>query len=142
MHQVEWKSGDALDQATIEKFVANADAVVHTIGLLFDVNSGLVGLNAFTSASKSKPSEESTYDNITRKTALMVIAALNKRALLPDFMGGAPTPMAFMSAAEAGWPEVTFGDKVEAVSPDWLQVRLVRERWHHHAMVACGRTIA
>jgi len=128
LSQVEWKAGNALDKATVERFVANADAVVHTIGLLFDVNSGLVGLNAFTSASKSKPDDESTYDNITRKTALIVIAALNARAKLPEFMGGAPTPMAFMSAAEAGWPEVPLGDKVEEVSPDWLKRYLVAKR--------------
>jgi len=128
LSQVEWKAGDALDQATVERFVASADAVVHTIGLLFDVDSGLVGLNAFTSASKSKPSDASTYDNITRKTALTVIAALNARAKLPEFMGGAPTPMAFMSAAEAGWPEVALGDKVEEVSPDWLKRYLVAKR--------------
>jgi len=128
LSQVEWKSGNALDKATVERFVANADAVVHTIGLLFDVDSGLVGLNAFTSASKSEPTDESTYDNITRKTALIVIAALNARAKLPEFMGGMPTPMAFMSAAEAGWPEVAFGEQVEAASPDWLQRYLVAKR--------------
>jgi len=128
LSQVKWMAGDALDKATVQRFVAGADAVVHTIGLLFDVDSGLVGLNAFTSASKSKPSDASTYDNITRKTALMVIDALNARATLPELLGGAPIPMVFMSAAEAGWPEVSLGEQVEAVSPDWLKRYLVAKR--------------
>ena len=67
--------------------MASTDAVVHAIGLLFDVQSGLQQLNSFTSASKSVPDAEgeraSTYDNITRKTALCVIEALKSRPALP-----------------------------------------------------------
>merc|ERR1719310_1214517 len=55
LSQVEWIAGNALDKATVDKYVGQADAVVHAIGLLFDVNSGLDILNTFTSASSSKP---------------------------------------------------------------------------------------
>jgi nucleoside-diphosphate-sugar epimerase len=123
--QVDWQAGNALDQATINKYVGAADAVVHAIGLLFDVDSGLKQLNFFTSASKSTPDADSTYDNITRKTALMVIHALNSRLRLP---GSGRTPVAFVSCAEAGWPDVKFGEAVEKSSPDWLKRYLVAKR--------------
>ena len=123
--QVDWQAGNALDQATINKYVGEADAVVHAIGLLFDVNSGLTQLNNFTSASKSTPDADSTYDNITRKTAFMVIDALNSRLRLP---GSGRTPVAFVSCAEAGWPDVKFGEAVEKSSPDWLKRYLVAKR--------------
>lgn len=125
LSQVYWKAGNALDQATINKYVGAADAVVHTIGLLFDVDSGLKQLNLFTSASKSTPDVDSTYDNITRKTALMVIDALNSKLRLP---GAKRTPIAFVSCAEAGWPDVKFGDAVEQASPDWLKRYLAAKR--------------
>jgi hypothetical protein len=72
LSQVDWHAGNALDKATVDKYVGDADAVVHCIGLLFDVESGLQSFNRFTSFSQSKPDPESTYDNITRKTALLV----------------------------------------------------------------------
>ena len=51
--------------------------MVHAIGLLFDVDSGLTFLNTFTSYSQSKPdASESTYDRITRETAFNVIDAV------------------------------------------------------------------
>lgn len=124
---VEWAAGNALDEATISKYVEGADAVVHAIGLLFDVNSGLVDLNKFTSASKSVPNEESTYDNITRKTAMQLIAAMEKKyATLPA--DGAKIPIAFVSCAEAGWPDVTFGKQVDEAAPDWLKRYLAAKR--------------
>jgi len=128
LSQVDWQSGNALDETTITSFLASADAVVHCIGLLFDVESGLLNLNAFTSFSKSLPDDDSTYDNITRKSAMLVINALSKRAQLPEFRDLPPTPMAFMSAAEAGWPDVKYGDQVEALAPDWLKRYLAAKR--------------
>lgn len=129
LSQVDWQAGNALDKATINKYVNSADAVVHAIGLLFDVNSGLKQLNFFTSASGSTPDEDSTYDNITRVTALMVISALNGVALQRRLLnGGKRIPMAFVSCAEAGWPDVRFGPQVEEASPDWLKRYLVAKR--------------
>ena len=76
----------------MRRFRRPADAVVHAIGLLFDVQSGLTSLNAYTSASKSVPEAEgpraSTYDNITRRTALALIKALKSRASRPALLGG------------------------------------------------------
>ena len=36
---MEWLSGDATDAGTVSALVNKADAVVHAVGLLFDVNS-------------------------------------------------------------------------------------------------------
>merc|ERR1719454_196948 len=80
-------AGNALDKATVSKYVNQADAVCHCIGLLFDVNSGIDFLNTFTSASGSKPDESSTYDNITRQSAFNVIDAMRAKAMLPALLG-------------------------------------------------------
>merc|ERR1711879_942585 len=37
-------------------------------------------------------------------------------------------PLVFVSAAEAGWPDVAFGDKVESATPKWLKKYLVAKR--------------
>ena len=127
LSQVSWNAGNALDKETVTKYVNDADAVVHAIGLLFDVNSGLTWANTFTSASFSKPDPESTYENITRKAALIAIEALKAKNALPSMMGKR-APFGFVSCAESGWPDVQFGDRVEAASPDWLKRYLVAKR--------------
>jgi len=128
LSQVEWRAGNALDKAVVSKMVGEADAVVHCIGLLFDVDSGLKILNTFTSASGSKPDDSSTYDRITRETMFNVVDAINgKLTLLPPPLG-TPMPMAFISCAEAGWPDVQFGEQVEEASPDWLKRYLAAKR--------------
>ena len=38
---VEWQQGDAADSSDVQKFVKDADAVVHSVGLIFGVDSGL-----------------------------------------------------------------------------------------------------
>lgn len=130
--------------------MASTDAVVHAIGLLFDVQSGLQQLNSFTSASKSVPDAEgeraSTYDNITRKTALLAIAALASKKALPYSESGLTTnegtvsairrPFVFVSCAEAGWPDVRFGATVESAAPDWLQRYLAAKRAVEAELVA------
>ena len=55
LSQVDWRAGNALDKPTIKAAVGKADAVVHAIGLLFDVDSGLTFLNTFTSYSQVNP---------------------------------------------------------------------------------------
>ena len=127
LSQVTWCAGNALDKATVNKYVGAADAVCHCIGLLFDVNSGITWANTFTSASKSTPDEDSTYDNITRKTALLVIEAMRAKAALPALLGKR-APIAFVSCAESGWTDVPLGDKVEEASPQWLKEYLVAKR--------------
>lgn len=125
MAQVEWRAGDATDPMTVNKLASSADAAVHAIGLLFDAESGLANLNLIVSGSGSVPGEDSTYDRITRLTAFNLIAALKNRMRLP---GSGRTPVCFVSAAEAGWPEVAFGDRVEAVAPAWLKSYLSAKR--------------
>jgi hypothetical protein len=41
---------------------------------------------------------------------------------------GAPIPFGFISCAEAGWPEVTMGEEVEAKAPTWLKRYLAAKR--------------
>lgn len=122
---VKWVQGDAADAATVSALVGESDAVVHAVGLLFDANSGLTKLNLVVSGSKSVPTAESTYDRTTRQTAFNVIEALRSQFRLP---WSPPTPVLFVSAAEAGWPEVSLGPEVENIAPEWLKRYLVAKR--------------
>lgn len=123
---VNWVAGDATDPATVKGLVNNADAVVHAIGLLFDVESGLDNLNLIVSGSRSKPGEDSTYDRITRLTAFNAIESARSKTRFPF---SPRTPFVFVSAAEAGWPEVEYGDTVEEkLAPEWLKKYLAAKR--------------
>lgn len=122
---VNWVRGDAADEATVRNLVGENDAVVHAIGLLFDVNSGLTNMNIVVSGSGSVPDSESTYDKITRRTAFNVINAVRSKLRMPF---SPPTPLAFVSAAEAGWPDVSYGEAVEQIAPEWLREYLKAKR--------------
>jgi len=125
---VTYLAGDATDAGVVASAVKDADAVVHAVGLLFDVTTpGGGALNLIVSGSKSKPGEGSTYDAITRQTSFNVINALKKRVRIPG-LSGPPPPLAFVSAAEAGWPEVQYGEQVEEIAPDPLKRYLVAKR--------------
>ena len=127
-----WVVGDATNPSDVKSIVSEADAVVHAVGLLFDVESGLQGLNTIVSGSKSQPDpEKSTYDNITRKTMFNIIDAVEAKAKNPlnALKGTGKTPLAFVSCAESGWPDVQFGDFVEEkLAPEWLRKYLVAKR--------------
>lgn len=124
----------------------------HAIGILFDVDTGfLKNLSPVVSGSNSQPGPESTYDNMIRKTAVIAIKvrdrllrttrpesarlaaspllppsqAVNERMQLPF---GAPMPFGFISCAEAGWPDVAFGEQVEELAPGWLKKYLAAKR--------------
>ena len=75
---------------------------------------------------RQQPGETSTYDRITRLTAFNAVDAAADRLRLPF----APrTPFAFVSCAEAGWPDVKWGDVVEArAAPEWLRRYLAAKR--------------
>ncbi|CAE7660381.1 unnamed protein product [Symbiodinium pilosum] len=118
--------------------VGEADAVVHAIGLLFDVNSGLTNLNIIVSGSGSVPDDASTYDKTTRQTAFNVINAIKGRIRMPF---SPPMPMMFVSAAEAGWPDVALGPQVENVAPAWLKEYLVAKRAVESELTASADTI-
>ena len=129
LDRVNWVCGDATNKKDVERLVSEHDAVVHAVGLLFDVESGLEGLNTVVSGSKSVPDPvKSTYDNVTRKTMFNIIDAV-ENPINRIKKGGAKTPIAFVSCAEAGWPDVQFGDFVEEkLAPEWLKKYLLAKR--------------
>mmetsp|Transcript_72862 Transcript_72862/g.131253 ORF Transcript_72862/g.131253 Transcript_72862/m.131253 type:complete len:321 (+) Transcript_72862:59-1021(+) len=107
LDQVRWVKGNAADADTLRQLVGEADAAVHVSG------------------SKSVADETSTYDTVTRKTAFNLINALKQKFRMPF---SAPTPVMFVSAAEAGWPDVNFGPQVEEAAPGWLKEYLMAKR--------------
>jgi len=111
----------------VQHYVTEADAFVHAVGLLFDVESGLDQLNTIVSGSKSVPSSSSTYDNITRKTMFNVLEAIEAKQKNNNDKT-TRLPLAFVSAAEAGWTAVQFGAAVEQVAPGWLKKYLAAKR--------------
>ena len=104
-----------------------------SLGLLFDVDSGLANFNKIVSGSGSVPGEASTYDAITRSTAFNVINSIEKKQSgLGNILSnnkGKGYPFCFVSAAEAGWPDVPFGKFIdEKLAPSWLNKYLVAKR--------------
>jgi len=127
LDQVTWVKGDATDANTVKNVINNSDAAVHAIGLLFDVDSGLANLNTIVSGSGSLPGDSSTYDNITRKTMFNIADAIEGKLSLP--FTNEKYPLCFVSAAEAGWPEVNGGSLVEEkIAPEWLRKYLAAKR--------------
>ena len=98
--EVNWIAGDSNEIIgdVISKY-GPFDICIHCIGLLLDKDSGLSGLNRLASGSGSEPDEKSTYDYVTRQTAINAINYMkrnqNRNTRLPTFI--------FISAAEAGW---------------------------------------
>lgn len=128
LSQVNWVQGDATNVKTVEKVLKDSDAAVHAIGLLFDVDSGLANLNKIVSGSGSIPGETSTYDAITRTTAFNVIDSIEKKQAF-NLLSKNRYPFCFVSAAEAGWPDVPLGSFVdEKLAPGWLNKYLVAKR--------------
>jgi hypothetical protein len=80
-------------------------AVVHTIGVLFDSSSGLLEYNKYLSGSGSVPSDEATYDEITRKTAYNAIDLAIEFSKMPPIVK--QIPFIFISAGEARWTQNT-----------------------------------
>lgn len=129
LDQVTWVKGDATDAATVKGIVKDADAVVHAIGLLFDVESGLANFNTIVSGSGSLPGESSTYDAITRQTMFNICDAIEEKSSFPKIGKQEKFPLCFVSAAEAGWPEVSGGSFVEEkFAPKWLKKYLGAKR--------------
>lgn len=135
LDKVTWISGDATNPKDVRDAINDADAIVHAVGLLFDVESGLQGLNTVVSGSKSIPNPEtSTYDNITRKTMFNIMDAVEQKLSNPlsnviKNKSSKKMPIAFVSCAEAGWPDVQFGSFVENnLAPQWLKKYLIAKR--------------
>ena len=62
LDSVEYVAGDAGDATLLAKLVENSDAAAHSVGALFDSESGLAQLNRITSGSGSMPADGATYD--------------------------------------------------------------------------------
>jgi len=138
LDQVTWVKGDATDPKTVKDVINNSDGAVHAIGLLFDVDSGLANLNTIVSGSGSLPGESSTYDNITRKTMFNIADAIEGRLSLP--FTNEKYPLCFVSAAEAGWPEVSGGSIVEEkLAPEWLKKYLAAKRSVEERLVSSNK---
>ena len=85
---------------------------VQSSGLLFDVdvNSGLAGIDNIMSGFETVPDDSSTYNAITRTTAINIIDAIKrKRSGLREVLSKGRFPVCIEPAAEAGWPNVSFG---------------------------------
>jgi nucleoside-diphosphate-sugar epimerase len=124
LEQVEWRIGDATEAATLQGLVNEGyDCIVHAIGLLFDSQSGLANLNTIVSGSQSLPDANGTYDRITRQTAEDLIDAV-----LEATPANTQLPLAFISAAEAGWPDVPGGPLMDKIVPDFLKRYLIAKR--------------
>lgn len=81
--------------------------------------------NRFASGSGSVPDPESTYDDITRKTAYYAIDAAQQYSQGSSIA----LPFVFISCAEAGWPDVPGGSLIENnLAPEWLQRYLTAKR--------------
>ena len=133
LEKVKFILGDARNAETIQQILSSASeekqpytAVIHSIGLLLDGKSGLGKYNQFVSGSGSTPDKESTYDDITRRTAFNAIDAVLESS---NRMKKQPMPFVFISAAEAGWPDMPGGSFVEKyLAPEWLRRYLDAKR--------------
>jgi len=128
--KIDYRQGDARQPSSIANILNEGGyvGVIHCIGLLFDDESGLGDYNRFASGSGSIPDSESSYDAITRQTAFNAIdATMEYVKSQPTIEGG--FPFIFTSAAEAGWPNMSFGDFVEErLAPDFLKRYLAAKR--------------
>ncbi|GKY96785.1 hypothetical protein MPSEU_000637700 [Mayamaea pseudoterrestris] len=138
---VDYRQGDACDIDSIRNVLdeGNYKAVIHCIGLLFDDSSGLGDYNVFVSGSGSVPDKGSTYDSITRLTAFNAIDATKAYA---ERNGDMEFPFVFTSAAEAGWPDVTFGQGIEQyLAPEWLRRYLKAKREVENKLMSSEPTL-
>jgi hypothetical protein len=121
--KIDYRQGDARQANTVGKILQDGGeeiaGIVHCIGLLFDDASGLGSYNRFVSGSGLLPDQDSMYDTITCVTAFHVIdAALDYSKARK---GGKPLPFCLTSAAEAGWLEVSRGEFIESIMPDFIK---------------------
>jgi NAD(P)-dependent dehydrogenase (short-subunit alcohol dehydrogenase family) len=139
---IDYRMGDARQVESISTILqeGNYIGIIHCIGLLFDDESGLGTYNRLVSGSGSIPDENSTYDTITRVSAFNAIDAAMKYCSIAQQQQGEQyntstttsrrrLPFVFISAAEAGWPDVVGGAQIEQyVAPEWLRRYLSAKR--------------
>eukprot|EP00242_Pyramimonas_sp_CCMP2087_P008407 CAMPEP_0198213610 /NCGR_PEP_ID=MMETSP1445-20131203/28964_1 /TAXON_ID=36898 /ORGANISM="Pyramimonas sp., Strain CCMP2087" /LENGTH=284 /DNA_ID=CAMNT_0043888277 /DNA_START=225 /DNA_END=1079 /DNA_ORIENTATION=+ len=96
---VDWRKGDVVKNPDIVNKILSEGSfygVLHTIGMLLEGD-----FNKFASGSGSVPTPGTTYDQVTRQTALAAASAFASS----DQEVGSPPPFVFVSAAEAGWTQ-------------------------------------
>ena len=131
-----WTKADASQAGEIAALVSREgpfDAVVHCVGVLFDGTSALRRLNWVVSGSRSVPDAGVSYDRITRRSAFELKDAIAAGSAASV----AEVPFVFLSAAEAGWPQMPGGPTVEAwLAPGWLKRYLTAKRAVEAKLVA------
>lgn len=143
---IDYRVGDARQVESISRILQEGDyvGIIHCIGLLFDDESGLGTYNRLVSGSGSVPDANSTYDTITRLSAFNAIDAAmayweqqqqQQKKSNDDDDGSSSSssdnrlPFVFISAAEAGWPDVVGGAQIEQfIAPEWLRRYLSAKR--------------
>mmetsp|Transcript_6838 Transcript_6838/g.9016 ORF Transcript_6838/g.9016 Transcript_6838/m.9016 type:complete len:284 (-) Transcript_6838:212-1063(-) len=113
--KVDWKKGDATNPDLVSEIIQEGefDAVIHTIGMLFEGEA-----NKYASGSGSIPDKEATYDKITRQTAFAAMAAFSVATKVR-------APFLFVSAAEAKWG---FDQLFEGTPAEFLRRYLIAKR--------------
>lgn len=129
---------DATDDAALRAILAKEaplDAIVHCMGALFDGQSGLGRLNLVVSAAKSLPDKGSSYEEITRQSAVTCMESLVETharlsTQVPFCLSPKQHPkFLFVSAAEAGWADTGAGRFIEKhCAPAWLKRYLAAKR--------------
>ena len=90
---------------------------------------GPAGVSKIVSRSGSVPGNSSTYDAVTRTTAFNVIDTIDrKKSGLGGVLSNGRFPLCFVSDADAGWPNVPFGQTMDGLSPGWWSRYLVAKR--------------
>jgi hypothetical protein len=133
---IDYRKGDARHPDTVSTILQEGGyvGVIHCIGLLFDNESGLGTYNRLVSGSGSIPDGNSSYDSITRISAIYAIDAAieytsSRRRSDDDDTNSFRLPFIFVSAAEAGWPDVVGGPQIEQfLAPEWLRRYLAAKR--------------
>lgn len=100
-NKVQWVKGDMRrieEMENIYEQYGPFTGVFHSIGLLFDKDSGLQSFNKYASGSNSVPASDATYDDITRVTAINALNIISNKN-----RDGKRIPFIFVSAAEAAW---------------------------------------
>lgn len=130
---VQWVAADVTQPGAVNDVIKSAMSasggativgVVHAVGVLFDATTPRGGkLNRFISQSESVPGESGTYEALNRDSVIDALGAIKDA---PDCTS---VPFVYMSAAEAGWPEVWGGATIENFfAPSFLKRYLCCKR--------------
>lgn len=127
VEKVDWRKGDLLDQDVVRTILDEGgfQGVVHTVGILFDWNSPVRGLNRIMSGSKNvAQSERDTYEQVIEQTARNSLQAFEEALKKKNDLR-----FVFISAAETQWENTRLGRIFEkAFMPRFLKQYLQHKR--------------